>query len=416
MIFDKTSGIAIYFTSMKTVLLFQSSFCQSNRDKFEGVYRYARDRNWHVQAIQYGYAASTRRPNAHMKESLDIPALLDLWNPDGCIVEGGEEFRTPKPEEFGHTPVVFLDRRPDTLAVKTRCVYSDGVSIARTAAHELLSLGLESLAYVSWLEPRSWSTQRGVAFEKILSQHGKGCHQRQLPTQDETARTAFSEWITNLQRPCGVFCVNDYAASIFISTALKLGYSVPDDYAVIGVDNDGELCENAPVSISSIPQDCIGAGFQAAKLLDRTMQRLPTKSVSVPFGTLPVVRRASTRLLPRKDARVTAAVEYIRCNACQATIDAAAVVHAANCSRRQLDELFRTLVRHSILDEIHLRRIEQAIVLMREKKLNFSQIAECCGYRSASDFSRAFKRETGRPPSRYLSSEIRPSSGARTAS
>ena len=415
MLFDKTSDPRIYFASMRTVLLFQSSFCQSNRDKFDGVYRYAKGQDWHVQAIQYGYAASTRRPNAHAKETIDIPALLDLWHPDGCIVEGGEEFMTPQPDDFGRIPVVFLDRRPDTLTGKTRCVYSDGVSIARAAAHELLSLGLENLAYVSWWEPRSWSTQRGNAFEKILSQHGKCCRQRRLPAQDNTERTAFSNWIADLPRPCGVFCVNDYAASIFISAALKLGYSVPDDYAVIGVDNDGELCENAPVSISSIPQDCIGAGFQAAKLLDRTMRHLPTKPLSVPLGTLPVIRRASTRLLPRKDARVTAAVEYIRCNACQVDIDAASVVRAAKCSRRQLDALFNGLLRHSILDEIHARRIEQAITLIREKKFNCSQIAERCGYRSASDFSRAFKRETGQTPSRYLTSS-RPSSGARRAS
>ena len=112
----------------------------------------------------------------------------------------------------------------------------------------------------------------------------------------------------------------------------------------------------------------------------------------------PVVHRASTRLLPRKDVRLSAALEYIRLHACDVDIDIDTVAKAAKCSRRQIDSLFKELVRHSALHEVQSRRVDCAKQLLDRGTLPISEIATRCGYRSASDFSRAFRRETGMSP------------------
>lgn len=384
---------------MKTILLFQHSLCESNHSMFSGIYQYARGADWRIQAIPYAQAARNRRVN-ESPGTVDIAALIDLWNPDGCIVEGQDELTgKPTSEDFGKTPVVFLDRAPQSLPRKAFCVYSDSSAVAKSAARELLSLGLDDFAFVEWWQDEAWSGERGRIFEETLALHGKRCRRFAMPPFEGGLNDAFRRDIESLPRPCGVFCANDLVASRFMAESKRLGFEIPDDFAVLGVDDDKELCETAPVSISSIPQDCLGAGLRAAELLDRVLSRRPPQERKVKFGILPVARRASTRLLQRKDARVSAALEYIRLNACTAEIDVPSVARAAKCSRRQLDELFRGLVRHSVLDEIHIRRIECAAQLLRRKGRAMAEIARACGYRSASDFSRAFKRETGQPPS-----------------
>ena len=384
---------------MKTILFFQHSFCATNRDMLAGMREYASEADWRVQTIQYSYAAVVRH-NAENPSRIDVSALLDFWKPNGCIVEGqGGKGDTPKPGDFRKIPVVFLDRMPDSLPGKSLCVYSDSDSIANAAARELLSLGLESFAYVAWWKDNAWSRQRGEIFKKAIMAHGKECRWMALSAGDNSPSREFSDEVKALPCPCGVFCANDLTAHRFISEAIRLGRSVPEDFAVIGVDNDIELCEGSAVSITSIPQDCHGAGRSAAKLLDLAMNHRPTSQSSVPMALRPVVHRASTRLLPRRDARLSAALEFIRLHACDIDIDVNAVAKAAKCSRRQIDALFRKLVRHSALQELHSRRIECAKTLLGRRTLPVSEIAAKCGYRSASDFSRAFKQATGMSPS-----------------
>ncbi len=364
-----------------------------------GVREYASEADWRVQTIQYSYAAVVRN-NEKCPSRVDVSALLDFWKPHGCIIEGqGEKDDTPKPGDFRKIPVVFLDRMPDSLPRKALCVYSDSVSIANVAARELLSLGLENFAYVAWWKDNAWSRQRGEIFKKTIMAHGKACRWMALSTGDNSPSREFSEEVKALPCPCGVFCANDLTAHRFISEAIRLGRSVPEDFAVIGVDNDIELCECSTVSITSIPQNCHGAGRSAAKLLDLAMNHRSTSQSSIPMALCPVVHRASTRLLPRKDARLSAALEYIRLHACDVDIDIDAVAKAAKCSRRQIDSLFKELVRNSALHEVQSRRVECAKQLLDRGTLSVSEIAAKCGYRSASDFSRAFRRETGTSPS-----------------
>ena len=365
-----------------------------------GVVHYAQKAGWRIQTIPYAQVARDRRINESPESDDDIAALIDLWKPNGYIVQGPNAVADELAKvNFGKAPVIFLDSVPKSLPQNAFCVYSDSSAVAKAAARELLSLGLENFAFIDWWQDEVWSRERGQIFEATLAAHGKRCLKLKFPSLKDRANEGFARATTSLPIPCGVFCANDVVASRFVSETSRLGFGIPDDFAVIGVDNDRELCETAPVSISSIPQDCFGAGRLAAELLDCALSRHPAPEPKVKFGILPVARRASTRLLQRNDARVSAALEYIRLNACTAEINVGAVADSAKCSRRQLDALFRSLVRHSVLDEIHARRIERASQLLKQGSLAIFQIANQCGYRSASDFSRAFKRETGKPPS-----------------
>ena len=385
---------------MKTVLLFQSSFSQSNRKKFDGVYHYAHSRKWQIQTIQHAHAVSVRRPNAFVSKPCDLRALLSFWKPDGCIVEGGERSRIGDPKLFGHTPVVFLDRSQETMPKSALCVESDPDAITAAAAKELLSTGYDNFAYVAWWQPLSWSEKRGAAFAAIIRQNGKPCTLLRLAHHPTDRNHALAKSLASLPRPCGILAANDIVAERIVFECGRLGLAVPDDIAVVGIDNDTEICENARVSLTSIEQDCFRAGELAAEMLDQRMSGKKSRERLLKFGVFSIFRRESTRIIKRRDKRVTAAIEFIRRHATTG-IRIEEIVRASGGSRRQLDHIFVQLVGHTILDEIHCVRLEHAKTLIASGRQNMSEIAAECGYSSLVDFSRVFKRYEGIAPVKW---------------
>ena len=151
---------------MKTILFFQSSFCESNQRQLAGVYAFARTVDWNVQIVEYGTpVAKLRKP--------DLKALFSFWKPDGCIVDCGGAVTTFSLADFRKIPTVFIDRHPSTIERGAVCVTSDSVAIAEVAARELLPGGFASYAYVDWFLPHAWSTERGDEFAKIVECNGK---------------------------------------------------------------------------------------------------------------------------------------------------------------------------------------------------------------------------------------------------
>lgn len=378
---------------MKTVLFFQASFCDSNQRQLAGVYDFARKARWNVQVVEYGATFSKKRKP-------DVKALKAFWNPDGCIVDCGGAVEVLKLADFGKTPTVFLDRHPASIEKGAVCVASDSAAIAKIAARELLSGGFAAYAYVDWYLPIEWSDERGDAFERIVACNGKRFFRHRMKRPEgKSYQDDLAKWLKTLPTPCGIFAVNDRTAGCVISAAQKAGLDVPHDLAVVGVDNDVMLCENSPVPFSSIPMDREGGGRTAAELLDRRMQgrKVPLTGRMEP---LPLVRRASTRRFA--DARVTAAVEFIRVHACEG-LKVDDVVRVMGCSRSLAYLRFGEAVGQSILDEIHGVRIERAKQLLREGRKSVGMVSDTCGYASVVDFRRTFKRIIGKTPKTWQS-------------
>ena len=70
----------------------------------------------------------------------------------------------------------------------------------------------------------------------------------------------------------------------------------------------------------------------------------------------------------------------------------------------QLQKLFRTKCGCGIIDYFSQMKIRRAKELIREKNMNFTQIADYLGYTSIHYFSRQFKKIAGMTPSEYASS------------
>ncbi|MGI5869885.1 MAG: substrate-binding domain-containing protein [Kiritimatiellia bacterium] len=374
----------------KRILLFKASSMPSNRLSHDGVFQHARKEGWNVQMIEYPLAREKRRMNDDV-ESVNVEWLIDFWRPDGVIIDCSGQMPPPDLATFGAIPVVFLDCHPEQAGQDADCVYSDAVSIARIAARELMSPGVDNFAFVPFFEDVTWSHQRRDEFAKIARLNNKRFHLLENISSPKSVQT-LAEQLKRLPRPCGVMAANDEVARLVLTACEASEVDVPGDLAVIGVDNDVNFCENASVTLSSIEVDYFASGRLAARLLDDRLANPTASAATVAFGAQALVRRASTRRV--LDRRIAAALERIRLEAC-ARITPTEVARSMGVSRRLADILFASAVGHSVFEEIRTVRIARVKEMLANPRQELSAIPDICGYRTLAELCRDFRRATG---------------------
>ena len=282
---------------------------------------------------------------------------------------------------------------------------TDDRGIAQLAAEHLLARGFTNLAYVG--DSRfNWSTWRCDHFQKCVQQAGRACHiyqpSRSFSWDDDKQVDDLAVWIRGLPKPIGVMACYDFRGQQVLDACRRLDVAVPDEVAVVGVDNDDLLCELSDPPLSSVAPNAYRTGYEAAALLDRMMARRGKKfkgeaHLIPPLG---VITRQSTDVLAIQDLRVARAIHYIRKHACDG-IRVHDVIRAAPQSRRLLEERFKKLVGRTLHQEILHVQLNRVKRLLLETDLPLAQIAERAGFKHVEYLSVAFKREVGMPPSGF---------------
>lgn len=385
---------------MKTILYFQSSYCESNNTEAASALSYAETVGWQMRIIPYSNAAANRlHGEARTRKKPPIAKLASFWKADGAIVDCGAAVGLLKPRDFGSLPVVFLES-PPVLGVPR--VSSDGRAIGECAARELLTLGFPRYAYIPWITPLTWSKERGTFFTDCIRMNGlplvpfewHGAH------NEETMQQELQSWFNTISHPLAIFAANDYIASLVISCACRARLHVPKDISVLGVDDDPRICTGTRPTISSIRPDYEKAGWSAAMLLDEVMKRPETKTSEITFGVDRVNRRESSHMHIHRNQGVVSAQEIIR----RAAIDgigAAEVSAQVNCSRRLLELRFKEATGRSLLQEIRSIRIAHARRLLAYTNKPLPDVAHQCGYKSVVTFRKAFYTEMRKTPRDY---------------
>ena len=382
---------------METVIYFQSAYCESNDAEVHGVQRWAQQAKWNVRVIPYAEAAASRlQSRVDRMKPPPIAKLIDFWHPIGAIVDCGAAVGLLKPSDFGWLPVVFLD----SPAIKGGvCVRSDSRAIGESAARELLSLGFSTYAYVPWFRQMAWSRERGKAFAEIVQMNGCAFHafDWRKAKSDVEMRRRLSVWLEAVPRPVGVFAANDYVASLVESCAIALKIRIPEDVAILGVDNDVRICTYARPTLSSVNPDFEVAGWCAASLLDQMIRNPELRPSDAFFGVESIVRRESTRIRPHHDDRIESVLTLIR-NSAHEGLTPAGIAKQIGCSRRLLELRFKEMTGSTLLKEIRSVRIELARRLLTRSSLSYEEVSQQCGYTSVVTFRRAFMTETGISP------------------
>jgi LacI family transcriptional regulator len=369
---------------MRNVLFFQYPW-RLWRDRLAGVYRYAKKAKWQVSVAEYG------------RNFESIAAALKFWSPDGLIVEGGyTELPGFRLSDFNGFPVVFCDARASRMRGKWSGVVHDSSATAALAAKELLSLGFSNYAFVGNLQPREWSEQRRKVFSKAVEAAGKRIDVFRTGNVEafDEFRERLTPWLSGLPRPCGLLAANDTTADVVLRVLRGLRIKVPEDIAVVGIDNDPLICENTTPTLTSVAPDFESSGYIAAEMLDAKMAGRCAGDEIRTFGALHVVRRGSTRILKRRDDAIKKALEFIREGVAEG-MSPRDVVRQIGGSRRQAEYRFREFVGTSIGEEINNVRLEMAKKLLADSSVPIGSVAARCGYGDDSSLRRAFKSATG---------------------
>jgi LacI family transcriptional regulator len=308
-------------------------------------------------------------------------------------------------------PAVILDPDPIILnkvpkLTKLSVVSSDSEGAARMCAEHFLERGFQNFAFVG-LRGRVWSERRRDAFCGAMGDAGFQPLVYPLPDSEanfgwEREQSLLARWIEGLPTPVGVMACNDDRGRNVLEACRLAGVHVPEEVAVIGVDNDELFCELSDPPLSSVALNAEHGGYRTAHLLDQLMKRATRSVQRLIVEPVEIITRRSTDVKMIEAREVGLVLSFIHRNRSRSfTVNE--VADSVGISRRNLEVKFRRATGKTILAEVQRIRLNHAKRMLRETDLPIPQVAESSGYRSASYLTQVFRKEIGATPARYRS-------------
>lgn len=326
------------------------------------------------------------------------------WKGDGIIASTNDEGELRQIQRMGIPAVNLASGLSKTLGIPR--VLVDNFQAGRLAADHLLSRGVQHLAYFGW-RGVWYSEQRRLGFSRRAAEAGVECACSLQPFAGRPSRSwmehisVVARWVASLPRPSGVFAVSDYRAQLLMEACHEAGLRIPNDIAVVGMDNDETICEHSVPTLTSISRNSEQVGWEVAALLDRMMQGEPPPDCDILLEPDGVVTRQSTDMLYCGEPVVQCALDYMRLHLkTQFNIEQIAV--HAGVSRRTLETRFRETLHSSPHNFLTGLRVQHARALMQmPQKRTIAQTAFECGFGTAPAFYTAFRRIVGETPGSY---------------
>lgn len=364
---------------------------QDGADKYNGITRYLAKtrRDWTLHIERYSLSPATVR--AALADG--IAGIIADTNAAGSAREALAAADVPVVIFEATDPKPFARRRKALTIVNT-----DSEEIGRRAAEYLCEQGTyRSYAYIPETNGADWSRLRGEAFARALAAHGiKAIFYEPPPNArrfDFATCNHLYEWLRGIPKPAAVFAARDDRARFAISVCQERGLHVPDDVAVLGVDNEALTCLHTRPPLSSIQPDLELAGFLAAEALDAHLRGLPARrQITVPVRQ--IVGRGSTAPSSYAGKLVNRAMEIIRNESCEIA-SVGEIAERLHVSRRLLDLRFREIDGRSVLDALIDVRLEHVRALLTSTTLSIEEITSLCKFRTPTYLKRLFKARYG---------------------
>ncbi len=272
-------------------------------------------------------------------------------------------------------------------------VLPDDRRVGQLACEYFCEKGFRNLAFCGH-PSAAWSKSRENAFRAAAE--AANCTCQSVNMADEVPLS----WVKQLQLPCAVLAANDRYAWHAADACRAVGLRVPEDVAILGVDNDVLLADMVQPPLSSVVPGASTIGFEAGRLLSKLMQgeAPPMRPMLVePEG---VITRRSTDVLAMSDEIVTAAVRLISQRG-TGNLSVQDIANTLLVSRRSLERRFRAQMGRSLLEEIRRVRIERARRLLCDTGLDMATITRQCGFSSHERFSTVFRQTMNCTPTEY---------------
>lgn len=300
-------------------------------------------------------------------------------------------------------PVVDLNDLHDDLRLPW--VGSDHTGIGRLGATHLLERGYRHFAFAGFSD-ELWATQRRDGFRAAVEARGFPVSVFESPWRGTTAPhwdkdlNDIAKWLQKIPQPVALMTCNDVRGLHVLDTCARLGLAVPEQVAVVGVDNEEILCELCAVPLSSVAPDPEGIGYAAAGLLDNLMAGKSSRAQRITIPPAGVVTRRSSDSLAITDPVVAAALRFIRAQAVFGCTVPDVLRHV-RVSRSVLERRFQEHLKRSPQAEIRAVQFARVKQLLAETDFTLQRIAELSGFNHPEYLSVAFKKLYGLTPGKF---------------
>lgn len=297
------------------------------------------------------------------------------------------------------------------VALDVSYVGTDNQKIAKIAAEHLIERGLKHFAYCGIPakegDPRTaWSLAREVAFAETLRTYSRECavfrSSFHRPNQWDEMQKELSRWLIGLTKPVGVMACDDPKARHVLVACRNLGLLVPDEVAVVGVDNDPLMCQMISPELTSVSQNAERIGYLAAEALERSMSGLESEPIRLVPPTGLVIRQSSDGTYI-EDPVVADCLRLIR-DRIECNVKAPEVAKHSGYSREMLDLRFRRAVELTVSGMIQKAKLERAQELLLTTSYSLRAIADRLGFSSEQYLVKWFHQLTGELPGAFRSS------------
>ncbi len=329
--------------------------------------------------------------------STGIPPWFKSWHGDGALA------LIQNKEMTGHLqkmdiPVVNI--RLTDHATGFPYLGLNHARVAELAAEHLFSLGLANFAFVGrrpGLNPGL--DERCRAFQAAVKAIGKSCSV--FPATDagdwDADQNRLANWVLSLPKPVGIMACNDDRGLQLLDACRRCGATVPDEVAVVGVDNDEQFCELSIPPLTSIDTNAEQIGYEAAALLEQLMAGKAKPPISTELDPRGIVLRRSTDVIASEDPEVNRAVAFIRAHAGDG-INVGDVLAYMRMSRDTLQDRMKKILRRTVHQEIERTRVERAKELLLHLDITIKQVAASTGFSTVQYMTQVFRNAVGETP------------------
>lgn len=338
------------------------------------------------------------------RETIGIDGILGWakeWGADGII---GQFYNEPDLEKFvaSGIPVIAQDFKERFKEIPN--ITGAHKEAGAMGADYFIKKGFKNFAFYGFKDI-VWSRERAEGFEEGVAKFGHKVHYfEQIMTRSTETwyykPSALSQWLKSLPKPIALMACDDNQGQHITEACRHSKIRIPEEVAVLGVDNDEMVCEFSDPPLSSIGQDAEKGGYDAAKLLHQMILDNNFEFYDIVVRPTQIITRHSTDIYATNDAYIATSLKYIHQNI-DKNLQVNDVVKQVPLSRRALEKRFLDITGYPIYKYIFNLRIEKLSQKLLETDLTVFEIALEMGLSDSKNIARQFRQIKGCTPIEY---------------
>jgi LacI family transcriptional regulator len=361
----------------------------------KGITRYSQKYGPWVFCRMPGYYRETKGMDGIVKWAKD-------WKANGIL---GQFYNDSNIEKLWNEGIAVVAQDFKERHANIPNITGDYFKTGRMGAEYFLRKGFENFAFYGFRNI-VWSRERSQGFEKRVNEEGYSVHHFEHKRKFKSRElwyykpSALSKWLKALPKPIALMACDDNQGMHITEACRLTNIRIPEEVAVLGVDNDEMLCNLSDPPLSSVSLDTIKGGYEAARLMHTMIKSKNKEFYDIVVEPTQVITRNSTDIYAAKDEYVGMGLKFIH-NNIEKNLKVTDVLEQVPLSRRSLEKRFLQVTGYPVYEYIFNLRIEKFTQKLLETDLSVFEIAVDLGLNDAKNIARQFRQIKGCTPSEY---------------